>query len=140
MCVCARACTRETGLILQDDVILWLTHRPQRCAQQNQRSDRQVRQTQQDGDGLNLEQLDVGQVVKTFVRVNWGKCLLWAIGVLLMLAAPSPVKVSPEMEEEYDSLMLQAQQQYGAKIESAQQELYQATQMANARYSFFSSE
>ena len=66
--------------------------------------------------------------------------MLWVIGVLLMLAAPAPVTVSPEMEEEYDSLMLQAQQQYGAKIESAQQELYQATQIANARYSFFSCE
>jgi hypothetical protein len=107
---------------------------------QSRGNDRQVRQTQQNEGGQDLMELDVGQVVKKFVKVNWGKCLLWAIGVLLMLAAPSPVKVSPEMEEEYDSLMLQAQQQYGAKIESAQQELYQATQKANSRYSFFSCE
>lgn len=85
-------------------------------------------------------ELDVGQVVKKFVRVNWFKCSLWVIGVLLMVAAPSPVKVSPEMEAEYDQLMLEAQQQYGAKIQAAQQELYQAEQMANAKYSFFSCE
>ena len=57
-----------------------------------------------------------------------------------MLAAPSPVTVSPEMEAEYDQIMLQAQQQFGAKITVAQQELYQAQERANAKYSYFSRE
>jgi hypothetical protein len=99
-----------------------------------------VRETRQEEGAQDLMEIDVGVAIKKFVRANWIKTSLWVIGVLLMLAAPSPVTVSPEMEAEYDQIMLQAQQQFGAKITVAQQELYQAQERANSKYSYFSRE
>ena len=88
----------------------------------------------------DLMNIDVGAAVGKFVKVHWLSTSLWVIGVLLMLCAPSPVTVSPEMEAEYDSLMLQAQQEFGARIAEAQQETYAAQTKANQAYGWFMNE
>ena len=51
-------------------------------------------------------EINLQEMAYKFVKVHWLGVSLWIFGVLLMLAAPSPVTVSPEMEAEFDKIML----------------------------------
>ena len=110
-------------------------------------------------------EINLQEMAYKFVKVHWLGVSLWIFGVLLMLAAPSPVTVSPEMEAEFDKIMLvrssplapssdqklvsddldvvglqEAQHKYGAEIAEAQQDVYSAQNKANAAYGWFLSE
>lgn len=62
---------------------------------------------------------------------------LWVFGLFLMLMAPAPTQVSPEMEAEYMDLMDRARKEFGADQSLAEQKVYDYTMKANNAYGWF---
>lgn len=102
-------------------------------------SNDQVQKTE-DERAQELMQVDVPSAVLNFAKVHWMGTSLWIIGVLIMLVLPAPVQVSEEMEAEYDSIMMDANLQFGAKIATLNDQVYDATTAANNAYGWFLNE
>lgn len=82
-------------------------------------------------------EVDLPKIFVNFAKVHWMFMSLWVVGVLMMLVMPAPVQVTPEMEEAYDAIMVDANLQFGAKISAQTEKTWEAQAATNAAYGWF---